>query len=78
MIDANNQDDYPLMWKWFPGDIDGDGDVDMDDFYLWEEAYGTHDGDSDYNPIADLNYDGIINFDDFFIWAENYGKSIPY
>jgi len=77
VINQHNQDDYPLVWKWFPGDINGDGTVDMDDFVLWQEAFGTQDGDPDYNPIADLNYDGIVDMYDYYIWLQNFGKSGP-
>ena len=78
VIDQNDQDDYPLMQKWFAGDIDGDGDVDEDDYDLLMAAWGTYDGDPDYNPRADMNYDCIVDIDDYYIWNQNYGKSIPY
>jgi len=67
-------DSYPLMWKWFPGDLDGDGDVDSFDFGIFSGAYGSQMGDPNYNPIADLDYDGDMDPDDFIIFAGNYGK----
>jgi hypothetical protein len=49
------------------GDIDGDVDVDSDDFFLFREAYV-----GEYNPEADLNNDGNIDSDDFFLFREAY------
>jgi parallel beta-helix repeat protein len=76
-IDENNQDNYPLMWKWFPGDLDGDGDVDPFDFSTFRCAYGSEMGDPNYNPIADLDYDCDVDDDDFAIFEQNYGKTDP-
>jgi len=49
------------------GDIDDDGDVDSDDFFLFREAYT-----GEYNPEADLNNDGTIDSDDFFLFRDAY------
>ncbi|KPV61718.1 MAG: Periplasmic copper-binding protein (NosD) [Candidatus Bathyarchaeota archaeon BA2] len=55
------------------GDIDGDGDVDVDDFYVFSRAYGTSPAS---NPGCDLDGDGDVDKDDFYMFAGNYGKSI--
>ncbi len=65
---------YPLMWKWFPGDLDGDGYVGSNDLAIFSDAYGSQMGDPNYNPIADLDYDCDVDFDDFVIFSGNYGK----
>ena len=57
-----------------PGDFDGDGDVDFDDFFLFADRFGTVRGDEDYDGLYDLNSSGIVDFDDFFIFADNFGK----
>ena len=54
------------------GDVDGDGDVDLDDLHYVLIAYGTKVGDSDYNPSADINRDGQINLDDLYYVLWNY------
>jgi len=77
VIDEDDQDDYPLMWKWFPGDLDGDGYVGSNDEAIFSAAYGSQMGDPNYNPIADLDYDGDVDADDLFIFTGNYGKSDP-
>jgi hypothetical protein len=60
----------------FLGDMDGDGDVDSFDFYIFSGAYGTSVGDPVYNPEADLDGDGDVDSYDFYIFSGNYGKSI--
>lgn len=49
------------------GDIDGDGDVDYEDLFLFGEAYI-----GEYNPEADLNNDGSIDYEDLFLLGEAY------
>jgi hypothetical protein len=55
-----------------PGDVDGDGDVDLDDFSLMSAnmymnvAGGPADGD--------FNHDGVVNFNDYVVQALNFGK----
>lgn len=55
------------------GDLDGDFDVDADDFFLFSGAYGSS---PPSNPGADLDNDGDVDADDFFIFSGNYGKTI--
>jgi nitrous oxidase accessory protein len=77
VIDANNQDNYPLMSPWtaLAGDIDGDGDVDRYDFGTFAGAYGTTLGQPNYHARADLNSDGDVDRYDFGTFAGNYGKT---
>jgi len=55
------------------GDVDGDGDIDLDDLYYVMIAYGTKDGDPDYNPAADIDNDGEIDLDDLYYVLRDYG-----
>ena len=56
-----------------PGDVNGDGTVDITDLALVGEAYGTVEGASDYNPDADLNGDGVVDIYDLAECGKNYG-----
>ena len=57
-----------------PGDIDGDGDVDLADLAILLAAYGTCDGDANYNAAADLDGDNCVNLSDLAILLANYGS----
>lgn len=62
-------DEYTL-----PGDIDGDGSVNIFDIFAIAEAWNTAHGDAAYNPAADLDGDGSINVFDIFVLAENWDQ----
>jgi hypothetical protein len=49
------------------GDLDGDGDVDYDDYLLFRTAYGSCDGDANFLPAADLDKDGCVTINDYRI-----------
>ena len=51
------------------GDINGDGIVNIIDFTLLSNAFGTND------TTADINSDGIVNVLDFTILSNNFGKT---
>lgn len=55
------------------GDVDLDGDVDLADLGILLSAYGSSDGDPNWNPAADLNGDGTISLGDLNILLGNYG-----
>ena len=44
-------------------DFDGDGMIDLDDFFFFAGAFGGTD------PLYDLNKSGKVDFEDFFIFA---------
>lgn len=56
------------------GDIDGDGDVDINDAILASQAFGSSEGDPDFNPAADLNGDKIIDVFDMILLAQAFGS----
>jgi len=59
-----------------PGDINGDGVVDIYDALLGALAYGSVPGDPNWNPAADLNGDGHVDIYDVIIIANHFGQKI--
>jgi hypothetical protein len=57
------------------GDVNGDGKVDYWDLFLLARAYGSVEGDPNWNEQADFNGDGWINYMDLYVLARNYGTS---
>jgi hypothetical protein len=58
------------------GDIDHDGFVGLSDLAaLTGSAYGTCEGDPDYDPEVDLNADGCVNLTDLSELMGNYGTN---
>lgn len=56
-----------------PGDVDGDGHVDITDLAALLAAYGACSGDPDYNPAADFDASGCVNLSDLGALLGNYG-----
>ena len=53
-------------------DFDRDGDVDGNDFLLWQQGVSNRDP-----TLGDANGDGLVNGEDLVIWSEQYnGPSI--
>ena len=57
-------------------DFDGSGVVDIADFLLFIDAYGSLKGQEKYEAKYDLDGNGEIGFSDFLIFVENFGKSV--
>lgn len=53
-----------------PGDFDGSAGVNLDDFFLCVDAFGTQDA------RFDLNGDGSVNFPDFFLFADFFDLAV--
>ena len=60
----------------FVGLLDDDDDVDLDDFFVFADAFGQSFGSDTYNAGADFDGDGEITIDDFFQFADGFGKTI--
>ena len=63
--------------RFLPTDLNEDGKVDILDIALVASAYGTREGDSNYNPAADVAEPyGEINILDVVAVAMDYGKTV--
>ncbi len=56
-----------------PGDADGDGDVDLDDFAILKVNFGTSEG-ADCS-MGDFDGDGDVDLDDFALLKTNFGTT---
>jgi parallel beta-helix repeat protein len=82
IIDGNNADKYPLIYPYEfcqPGyvpkhDINEDGTVDIIDIATVARASGCKPGDSNWNPVADMDINEIINIIDVAQVAKDFGK----
>lgn len=57
-----------------PGDINGDGCVDLQDLGLLLSAYGSTPDDPNWNPDADINSDEKVDISDLGILLANWGQ----
>jgi len=64
-----------LFWM-LPGDINGDGRVDLTDLLEVVNAFGLSEAAPGYNPAADLNDDGTIDMLDLLKVVENFGVAM--
>lgn len=54
------------------GDIDGDNDVDINDFTLFSAAFLSSTGDNNFNPAADFDCNGQIDINDFSLLSPQF------
>ena len=51
------------------------GMVGVDDFLALVAAFGSSEGDDNYNVQADVNDDGTVDINDFLVFITSYGKT---
>jgi parallel beta-helix repeat protein len=54
------------------GHLDGDPDIDGNDFAIFLVAYGRCTGEAQYNAAADMDHDGCITLTDYQRWLQCY------
>jgi hypothetical protein len=59
----------------FPGDANGDGQVDASDLSDLSKTYGLDTSEPGWNPKCDFNGDGKTDVSDLFDQGKNYGRS---
>ena len=58
-----------------PADIDGNGEVNMDDYYWFVQDYIEYKNTETLNDRSDLNSDGKMSMADYAIFVEEYLKA---
>ncbi len=61
-----------------PGDLNGNGEIDMDDLDIAGMALGSRPDCLRWNPQADLNLDGRVDMRDLRIIGRNIGNTLAY
>jgi len=61
-----------------PGDLNDNGEIDMDDLYIAGLAIGSRPGYLRWNPQADLNLDSRVDMRDLRIIGRNIGNTLAY
>lgn len=64
-----------LSFTLINGDLDGDNEIDIQDYAVLSNAYGSSPGNGGWIPQADLNGDLSVDIADFAILAAHYGLS---
>jgi len=71
---ADNTFSVGMLLVTIPGDINGDTYINIKDAVLLGVAFGSKQGDLNYNPNADINGDGYINIKDAVLQGAHFGE----
>ncbi|MCE2434986.1 MAG: hypothetical protein J4F29_18995, partial [Candidatus Latescibacteria bacterium] len=56
-------------------DFDGNGTVDIPDFLLFVDHFGSSRGDGTYDAKYDLDNNGVVGISDFLIFVDFFGQT---
>jgi len=59
-----------------PGDVNGDGKVDVSDLFDLSNSYGSDPSTPNWDPYCDFNKDNRVEALDLYIFSKNYGKTV--
>jgi hypothetical protein len=63
--------DFPMAISGLSlADLNSDGVLDLADFQVLRQAFGSCTGKANFNPVADLDGDNCITFKDFRIFLQ--------
>ena len=57
-----------------PADLNGDGDVDLEDMFTFAQGFGLREGSQHFNEALDLNLNGKVDLEDFFAFVDAFNK----
>ncbi|MCZ6633969.1 MAG: hypothetical protein O7G87_11230 [bacterium] len=60
-----------IILRFLDGDFDRNGEVNLRDFILFAEKFGSTFGDNTYDSRFDMDIDGNIGFSDFVLFSES-------
>jgi hypothetical protein len=66
------------VWVVLPGNINGDGTVDIYDAIILSGAFNSSPGSTNWNPNADINCDGTVDIYDAIIMSGSFNQSQVY
>ena len=66
---------FTVIGAGLPGDFDGNGAVNFDDFFAFAGAFGTAQGQAGFDARFDMDRSGRVDLDDFFLFAEVFGRT---
>ena len=58
-----------------PGDFDDNGMVNIPDFLLFVDVFGTSTGDATYNALMDMDDNGMVGIPDFLLFVDVFGTT---
>jgi len=58
------------------GDVSGDNTVDINDLIAWDMAWGSREGEPNWNLQADINGDDVVDNNDGLLIVQNYHSTV--